>query len=330
VTTHASGTAGWWPERLRWERLRGLAILIPFFILFGLLAWKSSHFATRANLLNILDQQSATLIIAAAGTLVIVAGGIDLSVGSTYALAAVVMAQVGQHHSATVAIALALAAGLAVGLGNGLVITGLRINALIATLAAAFIVGGIANLIAKGNLLVLYDTSGNIKAAFARVSNTVWFGVNTSTWIMVVVVAALGFLLAATTAGRYMYASGGNAEAARLAGVRVDWIRIVTFALSGTAAALAGVIDTSRIGSAQASSDNTTLAFTVLAAIVVGGTSILGGEGAVWRSVVGVLFIAFIGNGYVLMGWDPLYQQITTGAILLGAVAIDALARRRG
>ena len=90
------------------------------------------------------------------------------------------------------------------------------------------------------------------------------------------------------------------------------------------------LIDTSRVGSAQASSDNTTLAFTVLAAIVVGGTSILGGEGAVWRSVVGVLLIAFIGNGYVLLGKDPLYQQITTGAILLGAVAIDALARRRG
>ena len=329
MSTHASGAAGWWPERLSWERLRGLAILIPFVVLFGLLTWKSSHFATRDNLLNILDQQSATLIIAAAGTLVIVAGGIDLSVGSTYALAAVVMAQLGQHHSATVAIAIALAAGLAVGLCNGLVITALRINALIATLAAAFIVGGVANLIAKGNLLVLYDDAGNIKAGFARVSNTVWFGVNTLTWIMVVVVSLLAFLLAATTAGRYMYASGGNAEAARLAGVRVNRIRILTFALSGLAAGLAGVIDTSRIGSAQASSDNTTLAFTVLAAIVVGGTSILGGEGAVWRSVVGVLLIAFIGNGYVLMGWDPLYQQITTGAILLGAVAIDALARRR-
>jgi ribose transport system permease protein len=330
MSTHASGASGWWPERLGWDRVRGLGILIPFVVLFGLLTWKSSHFATRSNLLNILDQQSATLIIAAAGTLVIVAGGIDLSVGSTYALAAVVMAQVGQHHSATLAIALAIGAGLAVGVCNGVVITGLRINALIATLAAAFIVGGLANLIAKGNLLVLYDAEGNIKQSFARISNTVWFGVNTSTWIMIVVVIVLAFLLAATTAGRYMYASGGNAEAARLAGVRVNWIRVLTFALSGTAAALAGVMDTSRIGSAQASSDNTTLAFTVLAAIVVGGTSILGGEGAVWRSVVGVLLIAFIGNGYVLMGWDPLYQQITTGAILLGAVAIDALARRRG
>ena len=99
-------------------------------------------------------------------------------------------------------------------------------------------------------------------------------------------------MLSATTAGRYMYAAGGNAEAARLAGVRVDAIRVLTFVLSGGAAGLAGVIDTSRVLSAQASSGDTALAFTVLAGIVVGGTSILGGEGAVWRTVVGVLFIA--------------------------------------
>jgi ribose transport system permease protein len=330
VSTHASRAAGRWPDRLRWDRLRGVGILLPFFVLFALLTWKSSHFATRDNLLSILDQQSATLIIAAAGTLVLVAGGIDLSVGATYALAAVVTAQIGQHHSAPAAFALAIGAGLLVGVLNGLVTTLLRINALIVTLAAAFIVGGCANLIAKGNLLVLYDDEGNIKAGFSRLASTEWFGAKTSIWIAAAVVVVLGFLLAATTAGRYMYAAGGNAEAARLAGVRVNWIRVLTFALSGMAAGLAGVIDTSRVGSAQASSDNTTLAFTVLAAIVVGGTSILGGEGAVWRTVVGVLLIAFIGNGYVLMGWDPLYQQITTGAILLGAVAIDALARRRG
>ena len=102
-----------------------------------------------------------------------------------------------------------------------------------------------------------------------------------------------------------MYAAGGNAEAARLAGVRVDGVRVLTFALSGTAAGLAGVIDTSRVLSAQASPNDTALAFTVLAGIVVGGTSILGGEGAVWRTVVGVLFIALIGNGYLLLQLRP-------------------------
>ncbi len=139
----------------------------------------------------------------------------------------------------------------------------------------------------------------------------------------------MGLVLSATTAGRYMYAVGGNAEAARLAGVRVDAIRVLTFVLSGGAAGLAGVIDTSRVLSAQASSGDTALAFTVLAGIVVGGTSILGGEGAVWRTVVGVLFIALVGNGYILLGLDPLYEQITMGALLLAAVALDSWTRGR-
>jgi ribose transport system permease protein len=123
-----------------------------------------------------------------------------------------------------------------------------------------------------------------------------------------------------------MYAAGGNAEAARLAGVRVDAIRILAFGISGTAAALAGVLDTSNVLTAQAARYDS-LTFTVLAGIVVGGTSILGGDGAVWRTVVGVLFIALIDNGYQLLQFDPLYEQITLGVLLLAAVGLDSLSR---
>ncbi len=112
--------------------------------------------------------------------------------------------------------------------------------------------------------------------------------------------------------------------------MRVDTIKVATFALSGAAAAFAGVLDASRVLSAQASSGGTFLTFTVLAGIVVGGTSILGGEGAVWRTVVGCLFIALIGNGFNLLGLDPFYQQITLGVILLLAVGVDAWSRRVG
>jgi ribose transport system permease protein len=125
-----------------------------------------------------------------------------------------------------------------------------------------------------------------------------------------------------------MYAAGGNPEAARIAGVRVNVVRVVSFMLSGGAAALAGVIDASRVLSAQ-STNNQALTFTVVAGIVVGGTSILGGEGAVWRTVVGVLFIALIGNGYDLLGLDPLYEQITLGVIMILAVGLDAWSRGR-
>jgi ribose transport system permease protein len=305
------------------RRVRQVGILIPFVILFAILALTSSSFATRVNLLNILDQQSATLIIAAAGTLVLVAGGIDLSVGATYSLAGVVSAHFALHTNPAAAIAIGIGAGLLVGLANGVITTTFKINALITTLAMSFVVGGLASLIAKGNLLVLFDKPG-----FGKLARTEIAGVKSSIWLMVVAVVVIGFVLSSTVAGRYMFAAGGNAEAARLAGVRVDAIRVLTFVVSGTAAGLAGVIDTSRVLSAQASTGDTALAFTVLAGIVVGGTSIMGGEGAVWRTVVGVLFIALIGNGYILLGLDPLYEQITMGAILLAAVGLDALTRR--
>jgi ribose transport system permease protein len=306
-----------------YARLRGAGILIPFLILFAVLSLTSDSFATKVNFLNILDQQSATLIIAAAGTLVLVAGGIDLSVGATYSLAGVTSAHFALHTNAVVAILLGIGAGLLIGIVNGLVTTILRINALITTLAMAFIVSGCASLITKGNLLVLFDKPG-----FGKFARTEFLTIRTSIWLMIATVVVIGLLLATTTAGRYMYAAGGNAEAARLAGVRVNAIRVLTFALSGGAAGLAGVIDTSRVLTAQASTGDTALAFTVLAGIVVGGTSILGGEGAVWRTVIGVLFIALIGNGYILLGLDPLYEQITMGVILLAAVGLDSLTRR--
>jgi ribose transport system permease protein len=304
-------------------RVRSAGILLPFVILFTVLALTSSSFATRPNLLNILDQQSAILIIAAAGTLVLVAGGIDLSVGAIYSLAGVISAHYALETNPVVAILLGIGAGLLIGLANGLVTTVFRINALIATLAMSFIVSGCASLVTKGNLLVLFDKPG-----FGKLARTEFLTIKTSIWLMIVFVVAIGMLLATTTAGRYMYAAGGNAQAARLAGIRVDRVRILAFVLSGGAAGLAGVIDTSRVLSAQASTGDTGLAFTVLAGIVVGGTSILGGVGAVWRTVIGVLFIALIGNGYILLGLDPLYEQITMGVILLAAVGLDAWTTR--
>ena len=147
-------------------RLRGAAILMPFLILFIVLSLASSSFPTRANLLNILDQQSATLIIAAAGTLVLIAGGIDLSVGAVYGFAAVVSAHFALHSSAGLAIFLGIGAGLLIGIANGLIVTVFRINSLIATLGMAFIVNGCSNLVTHGNLLVLFDktTSGSSRA----------------------------------------------------------------------------------------------------------------------------------------------------------------------
>jgi ribose transport system permease protein len=307
------------PEQL----VRRFGILVPFVVLFVLLAVASPSFLRLPNLFNILDQQSATIIIAAAGTLVLVAGGIDLSVGAIYALAGVTAATVASRGGPVILAVLAgILVGLIVGIANGVITTRFRINALIATLAVSFVVSGVAALVTQGNLVVAFQALDFQDLATTRIA-----GLTSAAWIMLVFATIMALILAFTTFGRYVYATGGNAEAARLGGVAVDRIKLMTFAISGLAAGLAGVIDTSRVLSAQANA-GTFLVFTVLAGIVVGGTSIMGGEGAVWRTVVGCLFIALIGNGFNLLGLDPFYRQITLGAILLVAVGIDAWSRR--
>jgi ribose transport system permease protein len=309
--------------RVATHQLARAGILVPFLILFAILSLTSEPFATKANLLLILEQQSSALVIAAAFTLVLVSGGIDLSIGAVWGLAAVVSAHFALETDPAVAMLLGVGSGLLVGLANGVVTTVLRINALIATLAMSFIVNGVSGLVAGGQLLNLFT-----KPSFADLARPQFLTVKTIIWVMVIAIVVLGLLLATTTAGRYMYAAGGNAAAARLAGVRVDGIRILAFAITGTAAGLAGVLDTSNSLSASLQTTaNDNLTFTVIAGVVIGGTSILGGEGAVWRSVVGVLFIALVDNGYALLGYDPLWYPVTLGALLLAAVALDAVQR---
>ncbi len=151
-----------------------------------------------------------------------------------------------------------------------------------------FVVSGIAAIVTKGNLVVALD-----QADFQAFAATKILGITSGAWMMIAIAILAMILLSRTTFGRYVYATGGNTQAARLGGVRVNAIRVATFALSGTAAAMAGVLDASRVLSAQASSGQF-LTFTVLTGIIVGGTSILGGEGTIGRTVLGCLFVALI------------------------------------
>jgi ribose transport system permease protein len=310
-------------------RIRSAAILIPFVALFVVLSLTSEPFFTKDNLRNILDQQSKYLIVAGAGTLVLVAGGIDLSVGAVFLLGGVAAAKVVLAAGPVAGVLVGVGVGLAIGLANGILVTIFRINALIATLAMSFVIVGLTGLITKGLLINLLPLGPGEPGApsFGKFATSHFLGITSQIWVMVIVVVALGLVLARTRAGRYMYAAGGNPAAARLAGVRVDLIRTATFVLSGGAAALAGVLVVSQVLVAGQSSGGPDFTFTVLAGMIVGGTSILGGEGAVWRSVVGVLFIALVGNGFDLLGYDPLYKQIVQGGLILVAVGIDAWTR---
>jgi ribose transport system permease protein len=318
-----AGFSSYW-KGVPWS---SLAIIAPFVMLFAVLAITSPSFLTPLNITNLLDRQSGILIIAAASTLVLIAGGIDLSVGATYMLASAICAHFVLETGTWAGVAAALGAGLVIGLLNGVISTYLRVSPLIATLAMSFIISGATMLVQQGRLLNL--TSDDYDG-FKAIAQARFLELPASVWIAGVVIVVLAIVLARTTGGRYIYAAGGNAEAARLAGIRVNLTRILAFAGAGVAAAIAGVIDTARTsGVPTTSAVATTITFTVLAGIVVGGTSIFGGEGAVWRTVIGVLFIALVYNGFNLLRIDPLFQQIALGSILLIAVSADAWSRTR-
>jgi ribose transport system permease protein len=165
--------------------------------------------------------------------------------------------------------------------------------------------------------------------AYANLGRSEILGAKWSVAILVAVVAATAFLLWRTALGRQLFAVGSNQEAARLAGISVARVRGTAFVISGALAAIAGVIVSSRAGSAQADAA-AGIEFTAIAAVVIGGNSIFGGQGAVWRTMLGVALLALIRNGFNLLSVDPTYQQMVEGAIILAAVAVDAWSRQRG
>lgn len=308
-------------------KLRGkvgqFGILWAFILLTIFLTAQSSAFLTTSNLLNLLNNAAPQLIIGAAATLVIIAGGFDLSVGAVFALAAVVAAKLAPVLGPVGALLVGVLVGLVAGLVNGTVIAYGRVNSFMATLASSMVVGGIAFVITKGTVVVVESQS------YGQLGQARFLTVPIPVYVAVAFVIVMGILLARTVVGRHIYATGDNAEAASLAGVNVRRIVLLTFALSGLAAGLAGVVYSSRFQSGQADAGGIALTLAVIAAIVVGGTSIRGGEGAVWRTFVGVLFIAVIGNGFNLLQIEATYQQIVQGLIILTAVALDGWSRLR-
>jgi ribose transport system permease protein len=304
-------------------RLRGYGIVWVTVALFVLLSVTTGPFLTEANLRNILDQQATLLIAASLATMAMIAGGFDISVSAIYVTVPLLVLQVeNATESVPLAVLVGVLAGLVIGLGNGLVVAVLKVNSFIGTLATSFIIFGAGYLISDRSILRPETDT------FRKIARTRWFSLTTATWIALSVVVLTWFVLSRTRFGRHVYATGGNPEAARLAGVRVTGVTIAVFALSGAAAGLAGIVSASRSLSAMPSDDFSFL-FGVISAIVVGGTSIAGGEGGVWRTVFGAFFIAFMINGFNLHQVDPIWQRVIQGAVILAAVGIDSWARRR-
>jgi ribose transport system permease protein len=312
-------------RRVNVSIVRDYGIVIAFVALFITLSIASNAFLTKDNLINLAFQAAPIGIMACGGALVFIAGGFDLSVGAVASFAAVIAGKafVGAGIPIWLSFILGALTGLGLGLGNGLLVTVGRVNAFIATLASSIIVYGIAIAVTGGFLITVeaesWSTLGLGKA----------WGLNYPIFVWLAFALFCGFLLWRTKFGRYVYAAGGNAEAARLSGVRVGVVRTVTFAMSGLSGGIAGVILASEVGTAQADAGNAANTFDAITAVVLGGVSILGGEGAIWRAVLGAFFLQMIGNGFNLLNVKPEYQNVFKGSILVLAVALDAWARRR-
>ncbi len=303
--------------------LREYGVVVAFCVLFVTLSLASSAFFTRANMINLAFQTAPLGIMAAGETLVFIAGGFDLSVGAVSGFAAIMAGKIylGTGLGVWGSMIVGALVGLGCGLANGILVTVGRINAFIATLATSFIIYGIAQVVTGGNLVSIQSNNWSILGL-----NSIW-GINYPIFVWIAFSLACGFLLSMTTFGRYTYAVGGNAEAARLSGVRVKVIRTATFAISGLGAGIAGVILFSEVSTAQWNA-NQGIEFTVITAVVLGGTSLLGGEGAIWRAALGAFFIQMIYNGFDLLGTSTEWQDVYLGGILAAAVSLDAWARR--
>lgn len=291
--------------------------------LFVLLTQASDAFLSVANLRNVLDQQSLILIVGSAMTLIMISGNFDISLSATVINSSIAVALVhNATESAFIAILVGVLGGALFGLVNGIIVAWVRINSFIATLASSFVFFGIGFLLSDRSIVRVEDRDFN---QLARGRD---FGLTNATWIAILVVVIFWFLLERTRFGRQVFATGGNSEAARLAGIRVETIVASTFVLGGAAAGLAGGLLASRTITAQPS-DDFSFVFSVITAVIIGGTSISGGEGAVWRTLLGAFFIALLTNGFNLLQIDPIIQRLIQGSVILAAVAADNWSRSR-
>jgi ribose transport system permease protein len=314
------------PTLSRGARARDYGIVVALVAIVIALSLSTDTFLSTGNLVNLLDQCAVVGLLATGATVCIISGVFDLTASATLALSAIVGVQLVRTVGVLGGFAAAVVAGALLGLVTGTIVVRSGVNSFIATLATSIIYRGLAVVVTAGSIIYPLPEQAE---DFGMLTWPSVFGLTSATIVFVVVVAGIGALIAATTFGRRVYAVGGNVEAARLSGIRVGQIHVAVYIVSGICSALAGLILASRAGSAQ-SSMATGMELTAIAAAVIGGTSILGGEGAIWRGVVGALLLTLIGNGFNLLGWDTIYQQVVQGCLILVAVAVDRYLRKRG
>lgn len=304
--------------------LRRHGLLVAFAVFLAGVAVSADAFLTPGNILDVLRQVSITGMMAIGVTFVVITGRLDLSVGSMLTLLTVIVVDKHNTLGPIPAIAITLAVGLAIGAWNGLLVGFLRLNALIVTLAMLSLLQG---------MTLYYSGGSNVNIANAQTTWFAFFGRGTLLGIPVPVILFLGgaaigsFVLGRTIFGRTVYAVGGNQTTSVFSGIDARWTVFWAYLISGLTTAVAATIMGSRVMGAQ-NTIGQGYELTVLAGVILGGTSLMGGSGSIWRTVVGIAMLGFIQNGLLLLGFAYYVQWLVTWVVIIGAVWIDLAAKR--
>ncbi|CAN5434001.1 ribose ABC transporter permease [soil metagenome] len=314
--------------------LRKFQSVIALVVLCIVLSFLSDKFFTSANGVNVLRQVAVNVCIATGMTLVVLTAGIDLSVGSVLALCGAITAGLLKNGisvpSADLYIGFtilgamlgAVIIGSLMGWFNGFVITKFKVPPFVATLAMLTIARGLTMLYTEGHPI------SNLGDSFAYIGAGSFIGIPVPVWIATLVVLLAIFITRKTKLGRYIYAIGGNETAAKLSGIRINKVKIIVYSLGGALAAIGGIIVTSRLDSAQPNA-GMSYELDAIAAVVIGGTSLNGGKGSIWGTVIGAVIIGVLNNGLVLLNVSPFWQQVVKGGVILLAVIIDKVGDKK-
>jgi inositol transport system permease protein len=300
------------------ELFRKYGIYFAFLLLTVVLSIISPSFLTASNIIDILRQISVNGIIAVGMTLVIITAGIDLSVGSIVALSAVMAASFAHpgEYPLFIAILIGLLAGFACGVINGVLIAKKKLAPFIVTLGMMTAARGMALVYTNGRPVI------NLSDSYNQIGGSYFLGIPLPVIIFLIVVLLGVFILHYTRFGRYVYAIGGNELAAKVSGINTDTILIVVYALAGALAGLAGIVLSSRVASASPALGQG-YELDAIAAVVIGGTSLMGGVGTIAGTIVGALIIGVMNNGLDMMNVSSYWQQIVKGLIIVLAVLLD-------
>ena len=302
------------------KNIRQYGLVIVFGIICLIISLITPQFLTLSNWTIIITQVSINALLAFGVTFVIITGGIDLSLGSIVAVAGVTSAMLAHPDSypVLIPISMGLLAGLLLGAFNGFIITKSKIAPFIVTLGTMTIGRGLALILSDGRPV------SNLSDSFNYLGSGTILGIPILILIFILVFALCTIILNKTVLGRYIYAVGGNEQAARASGINIDRVKLSVYSISGLLAGLAGILLASRITTGQPNA-GAGFELDAIAAVVIGGTSTTGGRGSMTGTLIGVLLIGVINNGLDLLNVTSYYQQVVMGIIIIGAVVLDSL-----